>query len=265
MRRADYEDIAYGKNKNQKMDIYFPSKPDTGIRDKIPVILLIHGGGFYCCDKRDFHIRPAEVFLDRGFSVVAINYRMAPDFSFPFPGRDIARAIRWIQRNGVFYGLDCEKLFLYGTSAGGCLAAINGLQAERENVIRGIGLCCPVIRLDTWKEELLQTPYVPEEHISEVDKILFQYLPHGKNREANADYYIDFQKEYKIPVFLQHGDRDRLVSVRQSECFYEKLKKAGWKDVELEIISGADHAGVGEEFFKRSVIEHTVRFFEKYL
>ncbi len=265
MRRADYENIAYGKNGSQKLDIYLPLKESAETSNKIPVILLIHGGGFYCCDKRDFHIRPAEIFLERGFSVVAVNYRMAPDFPFPFPGRDIAGAVRWIQKNGASYGLDCERLFLYGTSAGGCLAAIRGLQAERKNVIRGIGLCCPVIRLNTWKEELLQMAYVPEEHIREVDKILLQYLPQGENMKANADYYIDLKKEYKIPVFLQHGDRDRLVSIRQSEYFYAKLKEAGWKDVELEILPGADHAGAGEDFFKRSVIEHTIEFFEKYL
>lgn len=258
MKPADYADVPYGQHILQCMDIYLPVISGKG---NAPVIVLIHGGGFYCCDKTDFHIRPAKYFLEMGFAVVSVNYRLAPDFPFPYPVQDVMRAMNWIVKYGGSYGLDTKNLYLHGTSAGGNLAAIAALK-YRESPIRAAALLCPVISLDTLVKELKETVENPLESIREIQKIRTQYLGTFPNPAANADFYVSQTSKDKIPFYLQHGDRDGLIPISQSLGFLDVLKSAGWTEVVLDVLTGAPHAGDGDYFFQKEVVERIGNFFK---
>jgi len=43
-------DIPYGEAALQKLDLYYPET----VREKYPALILVHGGGFIQCDKRDW-------------------------------------------------------------------------------------------------------------------------------------------------------------------------------------------------------------------
>ena len=58
-----------------------------------------------------------------GFNAVNITYRLAPRFTWPSGIEDIRAAIRWIQENAVGHGLDADRIFLAGQSAGATHAA----------------------------------------------------------------------------------------------------------------------------------------------
>src|SRR6516165_2383294 len=59
--------VAYGTHPRQVLDFY-QAKSDK----PTPLVFYIHGGGWQAGDKKGFNARP---FLDKGISVVAINYR----------------------------------------------------------------------------------------------------------------------------------------------------------------------------------------------
>ena len=119
-------DISYGKSDSQKLDIFLPEGEGP-----FPAILSIHGGGFVGGDKRRSDmILPMLEGLKRGYAVIGINYRLAEEAHFPEPVRDIKEAIRFIKRNSSNWGVDPERLAVWGGSAGGYMSLIAALFSE---------------------------------------------------------------------------------------------------------------------------------------
>src|SRR5204862_6444969 len=112
-------DIAYGTDPLQKFDV-FTAAPTPGAR--MPVVIFLHGGGFQRGDKR----QPGSPFYDnimlwltrQGMVGVNINYRLAPEHTWPAAHEDLAAAVRWVQANIAQHGGDPDRLVLWGTSAG---------------------------------------------------------------------------------------------------------------------------------------------------
>ena len=80
------QDIQYGSAYNHKtqqeqdlmLDAYLP--PDSDKRDKRPVVVVMHGGGFTDGDKQDDgQVKYAYELTKRGYAVVSINYRLTGD------------------------------------------------------------------------------------------------------------------------------------------------------------------------------------------
>ena len=104
------------------LDLYLPQKA----RGRLPVIVFLHGGGWSGGTRTtgpDFK----RFFAQDGFAVASIEYRLTPSITFPSNVEDVKTAIRWLRASHETYGLDPGRIGLWGTSAGGHLAAIAGL------------------------------------------------------------------------------------------------------------------------------------------
>jgi len=124
--RRKYLDIPYAtRSAAQKLDIYLPER-GTG---PFPVIVSIHGGAFMGCDKSDAQVQPMLRGLERGYAVVAVNYRLSWEARFPAMVHDVKAAVRWIRANAPGYGFDPLRIAAWGGSAGGYLAAMLGTSA----------------------------------------------------------------------------------------------------------------------------------------
>lgn len=114
-------DIVYGGEERQKLDIYAPHEQKT----LKPVIVHIHGGGWMIGNKK--HARRHGLFYaDQGIVFVAINYRLSPDVKHPAHVQDGARAVKWVVDNIARYGGDPNNIHVSGHSAGAHLAALLG-------------------------------------------------------------------------------------------------------------------------------------------
>ena len=105
------------------LDLYLPAKP---IRRPAPVIVFLHGGGWSGGTRTtgpDF----ARYFAQDGFAMASIEYRLTPAVTFPSNVEDVRTAIRWLKANAAAQGLDPDRICLWGTSAGGHLAAVAAL------------------------------------------------------------------------------------------------------------------------------------------
>ena len=103
------------------LDVYLPHDAVVRGGHSLPVFVDIHGGGFVYGYKelnRNFCVQLA----DRGFAVVSLNYRPAPQTDFIGQLRDIGAAFSWMDTHLVDYPVDARKVFLTGDSAGGTLA-----------------------------------------------------------------------------------------------------------------------------------------------
>jgi acetyl esterase/lipase len=61
--------------------------------------------------------------------MASIEYRLTPTVTFPANVEDVRAAVRWVKANAGAQGLDPDRICLWGTSAGGHLAAVAALAA----------------------------------------------------------------------------------------------------------------------------------------
>ncbi|MER3438639.1 MAG: hypothetical protein C4346_14205, partial [Chloroflexota bacterium] len=96
------------------MDVYAP-RDATGAT---PAVVYVHGGAWVFGDKSEGTgaiMMPA--LLDAGFTVVAVNYRLAPAFTFPAMIEDVKCAIRSLRAHAAMYGIDPDRIGAWGESA----------------------------------------------------------------------------------------------------------------------------------------------------
>lgn len=112
-----YLDRDYGPAPGEKLDI-FPARKGDG-----SVLMFIHGGYWRSLDKRDFaYLAPA--WVDAGVSLVLVNYDLCPHVSIEEIVRQMLRASAWLYRHAEEYGMDEDRLFVSGWSAGAHLTAM---------------------------------------------------------------------------------------------------------------------------------------------
>ena len=92
------------------------------IKGLLPVIVDIHGGGYFYGDKERYHYYCSEL-ASYGFVVINFNYHLAPDWMFPKPLEDTALVFKWMTENADEYRLDINNVFIVGDSAGAQLTS----------------------------------------------------------------------------------------------------------------------------------------------
>jgi acetyl esterase/lipase len=101
----------------------------------LPAILHIHGGGFVSgsADMSDPNSRSYAV--DMNCVVVSVDYRLAPETSFPGPVEDCYAALLWLHAATKELGIDPTRIMIAGESAGaGLVAALCQLARDRGKV-----------------------------------------------------------------------------------------------------------------------------------
>lgn len=119
--------ILYDAKSEEKLDVWGVS-PD----ELRPVVLAIHGGYWRLLSRHDTAFM-AETLANAGVATVAVDYSLAPAVTLDEIVRQIRTAVAWISHNGTDHGLDPRRIFVLGSSAGGHLAAmvgVDGWQAE---------------------------------------------------------------------------------------------------------------------------------------
>jgi acetyl esterase/lipase len=140
------EDIAYGADVRDRLDIYAPSNA-TG---PAPVVVFFYGGSWNSGNRKDYKF-VGEALASRGILAVVADYRLYPQVRYPDFLVDCGAAVAWTAREIGRYGGDPKRLFVMGHSAGAYNAAMVALDARWLNqagqspaMLRGwIGLAGP--------------------------------------------------------------------------------------------------------------------------
>ncbi|SMF84775.1 Acetyl esterase/lipase [Paenibacillus uliginis N3/975] len=108
------KDINYNsKFPDGRLDIVYPKNHI----EKTPVIFWVHGGGFVGGDKSDITGYAVELAA-RGYTVVNINYALAPKREYPTPVLQLGEAYEYIKENAKKYELELDQVYFAGDSAG---------------------------------------------------------------------------------------------------------------------------------------------------
>ena len=239
-------DIPYNKDtlKKHLLDIYVPAET----KGKIPLVVLIHGGGWIVNDKyADMGYMPNTIaaILNNGMAVASIDYRFATQAVFPAILQDCNKAVSFLFDNADKYSLDKNNIALMGFSAGGHLASLLGTSQNNKvsnfyfpNTYRPFRYKAVV---DFYGPiDLVLLPGNEDEKSPE--GILIGAAPLSRPDLAKAASPITYIDKNDPPFLIYHGEKDSIVSNKQSKLFSAWLNHYGVKN-ELTIVKDAPHFG----------------------
>lgn len=252
-------DYAGNGNIRQALDIYIPH---NRVSEKLPVVVYIHGGG-WARQSKDFagHVMP---FIRTGRYIgVAINYRFVNEATILEIVYDCKAAIRYLKANAKKYGIDKNKIGVWGHSAGGHLAAMIGLTSASKALEGDVGyykkengsVACAVDADGPTDFESLKS--VEEEY---KNSPLFKSFFNNDMEAVKLASPITHADGSCIPFFIYHGVKDKAVSVKQSEELYDKLTKKGAKEIYFLKITDGGHV-----FSDERITQQMLNFFDRYL
>ena len=127
-------DVAYGPHERNVLDVF--TAPGSGGGGK-PVVVFIHGGGFARGAKRTegtpFYDNIGLWAVGQELVGVTMNYRLAPQITWPSGIEDLTAAVAWLKANIAEYGGDPNKILLWGHSAGAAHVADYVANAAKRN------------------------------------------------------------------------------------------------------------------------------------
>jgi acetyl esterase/lipase len=287
MNRQTYTFKAAGDCQIQA-DVYSPAV--DGAR---PIIVWIHGGALIGGSREGIHPRQLEKYVEAGYVLVSIDYRLAPETKLPGIIEDLRDAFRWVREEGPgLYGADPKRLGVIGHSAGGYLTLMSGfcVKPRPQALVAFYGYGDIV---GPWYSRpdpfYCQQPLVSKEeaYAAVGGPVISQ--PTGAGAQARGRFYLYCRQnglwprevvghdpdaepgafapfcpvrhvtpEYP-PTLLLHGDADTDVPYEQSVMMADRLQRAG---VEHELLS---NDGGGHGFDGRMEAPEVVGAFEHVL
>ncbi|WP_338830650.1 alpha/beta hydrolase [Bradyrhizobium sp. 27S5] len=113
------ETVRYGTHEPQAFEVFQPADNTSTAR---PGLIFVHGGAFTEGSRhRSTEIYANVLYYFARHGIVGINagYRLAPEARYPEATRDIAAVVQWMRNNAANLGVDPNRIFLMGHSAGG--------------------------------------------------------------------------------------------------------------------------------------------------
>ncbi|HEX5734897.1 MAG TPA: alpha/beta hydrolase [Blastocatellia bacterium] len=230
------------------LDLYLPAESTTAL----PLIVWVHGGGWASGDKGNGG--HAARLTERGYAVASINYRLSWEDRFPAQIEDCKAAIRWLRANASRYNLDPDRIGVWGSSAGGHLAALLGTSGGVEELEGDLGNQDQSSRVQAvidWygPADLLrmQSESLPCGVIDHDSPLSPEALLLGcpiqlcKDRARRASP-VTYATSDDPPFLIMHGTEDCLVPPLQSRDMQEALAAVG-VEATLKFIQGAGHGG----------------------
>ena len=255
---ADYENVSYASNSaSQVMNIYLPGQAT----DSDPALVVVHGGGFKFGSQTMEIIEPiVKAGMENGYVVASVDYRKSGEATFPGALSDVKAAVRYLRANAAKYGIDPDKIVIWGESAGAYLADMTALTsavtALDGDVTENVGVSSAVSAMVSF--------YAPIEFYTMDD----EFIALGDSKSANhsqnsfeTDYlgipdmtadkdgvYKSWWGTYKdqvptgLKAWIQAGTADTNVPYTQSQNLASGLTEVlGTDNVQFGLIEGAAH------------------------
>jgi acetyl esterase/lipase len=247
-------DITYHRasSADLKLDVYRPSNA-TG---PTPVLMFMHGGGWTNGSKNTslFAFLP---FLEMGWAVVNVEYRLADVALAPAAVEDCRCALRWIYQNAKQYKFDLDNIVTTGQSAGGHLALTTAMIPESA----GLDRQCPGDRRRAWTtgelgtQEMKVAAVLDFYGITDVEDLMNRkpgtsgnfteaWLGSTMDRAAIAKRVspTTYVRKRLPPIMIIHGTADSVVPFDQATKLKQMLDAAGTPN-EFYTVDGGGHGG----------------------
>jgi acetyl esterase/lipase len=186
---------------------------------------------------------------------ISIGYRLSGEALWPAQIHDCKAAIRWLRANADRYGIDPERIGVWGSSAGGHLVNMLGTSGGVKDLEGDCGTPGQSSQVRCVVSYCGPTDFLANKRIqggrepSAVSCLLGGALDEKKTEARHASP-ITYVSPDDPPFLLVHGTRDTTVPFEQAELFRDALRKAG-VHVILVPIEGGGHGFGGPEVYQR--------------
>ena len=238
-----------------KMDIYRRRTATT----PQPTIIYMHGG-FWVAGNKEAAILNVLPWMEMGWNVVNVEYRLGPNTLAPGAVEDCFCALRYVAQQAMMYNVDVSRIVVTGESAGGHLALALGILPESEGFDRECAANGPMPKVAAVLNWF---------GIADVPDVI-----DGPNRRPPAERWfgsmpnrIEVAKRVSPmtnvraglpPILTVHGDADPTVPYPEAVALHKALDKFKGPN-QLVTIPGGKHGGFTPQ--ERDRIYLTIREF----
>ncbi len=250
----EYEEeknVQYGDDFLQKYDIYLPKEQSA----KVPVIVLLHGGGWSEGDKG--FINPMVAYLKQKkvkCAIVNANYRLTFQNGITYREQleDIESILKKLQHDAKSLNIT-PKFFLMGISAGGHLAMLYSYSSDKKHLVEAVG---GIVSPADLTSEKIRQGRMNNDIIKLIGK---PFDENSIDEYRNASPYFQLKKS-SPPTILFYGGRDNMVPESQGESIYAKLQEKKVKH-EYYVFPEQSH----DWWMLNEALDKMVVFADKYL
>lgn len=237
-------DITYltAEGHESRLDLYVPRNATA----PTPVLMYFHGG-FWVRGSKDASALNILPYLEMGWAVVNVGYRLGRTSLAPGAVEDARCALRWVVRNAQQYRLDTTRIVTTGHSAGGHLSLMTGMLTSEA----GLDDRCP--GPETMSVAAIIDWYGPTDVGDQLE---------GPNRQnAVVEWFGGMPDRFEVaervspltyvraglpPILTIHGDADATVPYSHAVRLHAALEAVGAKH-ELHTVPGGGHGGFTRE------------------
>jgi acetyl esterase/lipase len=240
-------DVVYGHKDGLALtfDVFKPKRQNGAA-----VIFMVSGGWVSAWIAPATAMPRYEELLNKGFTVITLRHGSSPKYLIPDIVADIRRGVRFIRYNAKQWGIDANRIGVYGGSAGGHLSLMIGNASDNGD---------PNAKEDFLKESdrvAAVVAYFPPVDLRQITRglnpppsgtVLDRFPALNFEKEKAADYSpLLFVTADDPPTLLIHGDKDELVNINNSQIIFDAFKKNNVK-TEFITIPGAGHGFRGDD------------------
>ena len=242
------QNIVYSQLTGQTLTLIRPWQQEGEAPAKRPLIVFLQGSAWTSPDL-NYEIPQLSRYAQKGYAVATLTHRSSSQ-GHPFPAylQDTKAAIRFLRANAERFGIDPERVAMFGTSSGGNTALLVGLTGDDpryrteehagfSDAVKTVIACfapCDIPAMVMEQYRMMAQHPAFEGLIGKAD-------PQDVARAMSP--ILEIRKDKKCPpVLLAHGDADELVPFDQSEKMYHALKRSGHQ-AHLIRVRNAPHEG----------------------
>ena len=217
LQASTQQNIAYGTDPLQKMDVYLPGGRSAATK----VLIMIHGGGWSTGDKSEL-----TVYVDTmkkrlpDYAIININYRLVANTTNTFPTQenDVKAALDFIYSKRNEFKIS-DKYVLLGVSAGAHLALLQAYKYTSPVKIKAV--------VDFFGPTDMAAMYNDPASIfappSSISQLFNGVTPASNPMVYSQSSPITFANAQAVPTIILHGGADPLVKVTQATTLRDKL------------------------------------------
>jgi acetyl esterase/lipase len=249
-------DVVYGHKDGLALtfDVHRPAQPNGA-----GVISIVSGGWQSSVEMGRLIAQGYPPLNDKGFTVFAVRHGSSARYPMSAIVADTRRAVRFIRQHAREYGVDPDRIGVFGGSAGGQLALLLGTTADS-----GDSSASDAVLRESSRVAAVVAYFPPTDLSRWGTQRIRQAFAAMRLTDAEAAEYspIRFVSPGAAPSLIVHGDADTVVPMVEGETMYGALTKAGVPASFIRI-EGAGHG------FEGADLEHAnaamVRWFERHL
>jgi acetyl esterase/lipase len=252
-----FPNITYltASNYEAKMDIY----ARRGVTTPQRTIVYFHGG-FWAAGNKEGALMSLIPWLEMGWTVVNVEYRLARVALAPAAVEDCLCALRFVAAQAKTYNIDTTRIVLTGESAGGHLTLTTGMIPESAGLDRECAGTTPIPKVAAminWFGITDVADVIDGPHKANLAVTWLGSLP-NKDEVAKRVSPLTYVRPGLPPILTIHGDMDQLVPYDEAVRLHAALTKAGVIN-QLLTIPGGRHGNFTPE--ERTKIFSTIREF----